>query len=79
VVPVERYLEEAMALASEIAARAPLAVRAGKEMVNRALEAHLGDGIAEERQAFYFLFASEDQKEGMRAFNEKRKPEWKGR
>jgi enoyl-CoA hydratase len=79
VVPVERYLDEAMKLASEIAARAPLAVRVGKEMVNRALESHLADGIAEERQAFYFLFASEDQKEGMRAFNEKRKPEWKGK
>jgi enoyl-CoA hydratase len=79
VVPVERYLDEALALASEIAARAPLAIRVGKEMVNRALETHLGDGIAEERQAFYFLFASEDQKEGMRAFNEKRKPEWKGK
>ncbi|MCW5874621.1 MAG: enoyl-CoA hydratase/isomerase family protein [Anaerolineales bacterium] len=79
VVPVERYLEEAMQLASEIAARAPLAVRLGKEAVNRAFETHLGDGIQEERQAFYFLFASEDQKEGMRAFSEKRKPEWKGK
>lgn len=79
VVPVERYLDEALSLAAEIAARAPIAVRAGKEMVNRALETHLADGIAEERQTFYFLFASEDQKEGMRAFNEKRKPEWKGK
>lgn len=79
VVPVERYLDEALALAAEIAARAPLAVRIGKEMVNRAQESHLGDGIAEERQAFYFLFASEDQKEGMKAFSEKRKPEWKGK
>jgi len=79
VVPVERYLDEALSLAAEIAARAPIAVRVGKEMVNRALETHLGDGIAEERQTFYFLFSSEDQKEGMRAFNEKRKPEWKGK
>lgn len=79
VVPVERYLDEALALAAEIADRAPIAVRVGKEMVNRALETHLADGIAEERQAFYFLFASEDQKEGMRAFGEKRKPEWKGK
>lgn len=79
VVPVERYLEEAMQLAAEIAARAPLAVRIGKEAVNRAFETHLGDGIQEERQAFYFLFASEDQKEGMRAFGEKRKPNWKGK
>lgn len=79
VVPVERYLEEALQLAAEIAARAPLAVRLGKEAVNRAFETHLGDGIQEERQAFYFLFASEDQKEGMRAFSEKRKPNWKGK
>lgn len=79
VVPVERYLDEAMALAQEIAARAPLAVRMGKEAVNRAFETHLGDGLAEERQAFYFLFSTEDQKEGMRAFSEKRAPKWKGR
>jgi len=79
VVPVERYLDEALSLAAEIAARAPIAVRVGKEMVNRALETHLADGIAEERQVFYFLFSSEDQKEGMRAFNEKRKPKWKGK
>lgn len=79
VVPVERYLDEALDLAAEIAARAPLAVRMAKEAVNRAFETHLADGIQEERQAFYFLFASEDQKEGMRAFREKRKPKWKGR
>ena len=79
VLPVERYLEEALALAAEIAARAPLALRMGKEAVNRAFETHLADGIAEERQAFYFLFSSEDQKEGMRAFAEKRKPQWKGK
>jgi enoyl-CoA hydratase len=79
VVPIERYLDEALALAQEIAARAPLAVRLGKEAVNRAFETHLGDGIAEERQAFYFLFSTEDQKEGMRAFGEKRKPKWTGR
>jgi len=79
VVPVERYLDEALELAAEIASRAPLAVRLGKEAVNRAQETHLADGMAEERQAFYFLFSSEDQKEGMRAFGEKRKPKWKGR
>lgn len=79
VVPVERYLDEAMSLASEIAARAPLAVRMGKEAVNRAFETHLADGIAEERQAFYFLFSSQDQKEGMRAFGEKRRPKWQGK
>jgi len=79
VVPVERYLEEALELAKSIAARAPLATRMGKEAINRSFETHLSDGIAEERQSFYFLFSSEDQKEGMRAFSEKRKPKWKGK
>jgi enoyl-CoA hydratase len=78
VVPVERYLDEALELANEIAARAPLAVRLGKEAVNQAFESFLSDGIADERRSFYLLFASQDQKEGMAAFVEKRKPEWKG-
>lgn len=78
VVPVERYLEEALALAEEVAARAPLAVRFGKEAVNHSFESFLADGLADERRAFYFLFSSQDQKEGMQAFIEKRKPEWKG-
>jgi enoyl-CoA hydratase len=78
VVPVERYLEEALQLAGEIAARAPLAVRLGKEAVNHAFESFLSDGLADERRAFYMLFASQDQKEGMKAFVEKRKAAWKG-
>ncbi len=79
VVPVERCLEEAIALAAEIAARAPTAVRLGKEMVNHAYESLLADGLADERRSFYFLFSTEDQKEGMQAFIEKRPPEWKGK
>jgi enoyl-CoA hydratase len=79
VVPVERYLDEALALAGEIAARAPLAIRLGKEAVNNAFESTLSDGLADERRAFYFLFASQDQKEGMQAFLEKRDAEWKGK
>lgn len=78
VAPVERFLEEAIRLAAEIAARAPLAVRMGKEAVNNAFESSLSDGIADERRAFYMLFSSADQKEGMQAFTEKRKPQWKG-
>ena len=78
VVPVERYLDEALALANELAARAPLAIQLGKEAVNHAFESFLSDGLKDERRAFYYLFASEDQKEGMRAFAEKRSPEWKG-
>ena len=77
-VPVERYFDEALQLAEEIAGRAPLAVRLGKEAVNHAFESFLSDGLADERRAFYFLFASKDQKEGMRAFVEKRKADWKG-
>jgi enoyl-CoA hydratase len=78
VAPVERYLEEALSLAAEIAGRAPLALRLGKEAVNNAFETSLSDGIADERRAFYFLFSSQDQEEGMSAFIEKRKPVWKG-
>jgi len=78
VVPVERYLDEALALASEIAARAPLAIQLGKEAINHAFQSFLSDGLADERRSFYYLFASQDQKEGMAAFIEKRKPDWKG-
>ena len=78
VVPVERCLDEALQLAAEIAGRAPLAVRLGKEAVNHAFESFLSDGLADERRAFYMLFASHDQKEGMQAFVEKRKAVWKG-
>jgi enoyl-CoA hydratase len=79
VLPVETYLDEALKLAEEIASRAPLAVRAAKKMINQSYERTLADGLAEEKQTFYSLFASEDQKEGMKAFIEKRKPEWKGK
>ncbi len=79
VVPVSDYLNEALKLAEEIASRAPLAVRAAKKMINAAYDASLTEGLAEEKQAFYDLFNTEDQKEGMQAFVEKRKPEWKGR
>ncbi|HKY55868.1 MAG TPA: enoyl-CoA hydratase-related protein [Anaerolineales bacterium] len=79
VVPVSDYLNEALNLAKEIASRAPLAVRAAKRMINQSYERFLSDGLAEEKQTFYNLFGSEDQKEGMKAFIEKRKPEWKGK
>ncbi len=79
VASVETYLEEAVQLAAEIAARAPIAVRLAKDAVNMALETGLSVGLAYERNHFYALFATEDQKEGMAAFLEKRKPSWKGR
>ena len=78
VVPEEAYLEEALKLAGEIAARAPLAVRLAKQAINHVFDSFLPDGLADERRAFYLLFASHDQKEGMRAFLGKRAPEWKG-
>jgi len=79
VVPVVGYLDEALKLAEEIASRAPNAVRAAKKMVNQAFEQTLSEGLAMEKQEFYNLFATEDQKEGMQAFIEKRKPNWKGK
>jgi len=79
VVPVEVYLEEAIKLASEIAKMSPIAARMAKEAVNRSFEVHLDEGLHFERKNFYMLFASEDQKEGMNAFVEKREPDFKGR
>ena len=79
VVPVDAYLDEALKLAEEIASRAPLAVRAAKKMINQSYERTLAEGLRVEKQEFYNLFASEDQKEGMKAFAEKRKPNWTGR
>lgn len=78
VVPVEHYLSEAIKLATEIAARAPLAVQLIKESVNEAFESHLREGLLDERRNFYLLFSTADQKEGMAAFIEKRPPNWKG-
>jgi enoyl-CoA hydratase len=79
VVPVEGYLDAAIAFAEEIASRAPLAVRMAKDAVNAAFETTLTEGLKVEKRNFYPLFATEDQKEGMKAFMEKRKPEWRGR
>lgn len=79
VVPVSDYLGEALKLAEEIASRAPLAVRAAKKLINAAYETSLSDGLADEKQAFYDLFNTADQKEGMQAFTEKRAPNWTGK
>ena len=79
VVPVEYYLEEAKAWAREIAAKPPIAVRLAKESVLKSFDTTIEGGLEFERKNFYLLFASEDQKEGMKAFIEKRKAEWKGR
>jgi enoyl-CoA hydratase len=79
VVPVEMYLYEAAQLAAEIAAMSPVATLLAKEAVNRSFETHLDEGLHFERKNFYLAFASEDQKEGMSAFVEKRKPQFKGK
>ena len=79
VVPPEETVLAALRLAARVAAMPPLAVRAAKEAVNRAFELSLEAGLEFERRNFFILFASEDQKEGMAAFIEKRQPEWKGR
>ncbi len=79
VVPVEVFLEEAKALAREIASKPPVAVRLAKEAVLKSFDTTIEGGLEFERKNFYMLFASDDQKEGMKAFIEKRKPNWKGR
>ena len=73
------WLDEAKRVAAEIAAKAPIATRLAKEGVDRAFEGPLQLGLEYERRLLYLAFASEDAKEGLEAFMEKRKPEWKGR
>ncbi len=79
VVPVESFMSEAKKLARQIAAQPPLAVQAAKAAVNAAVDRGLKQGLADERRAFYGLFDTNDQKEGMKAFAEKRKPTWTGK
>jgi enoyl-CoA hydratase len=79
VVPVETYLDEAIKLAAEISNRAPVAVQLGKEAVNQAFETSLAAGLRDERRLFNSLFSTEDQKEGMAAFIEKRPAKWQGK
>ena len=79
VVPAGAHLDEALRLANLIAARPPLAVRLGKEAVNQAMEVPLSAGLEFERKLFYLLFASDDKREGMRAFLEKRAGRFTGR
>jgi enoyl-CoA hydratase len=79
VVPVEHYLREAETLAARIATQPPLAVRLAKESVLHAFDGPIDVGLDFERRNFYLLFASADQKEGMRAFLEKRHPTFEGR
>lgn len=75
----ESYMEEAIALAAEIAARAPVALRLAKEAVNAVYEMPLAAGMDHERRLFYMLFSTADQKEGFDAFKNKRPANWQGK
>lgn len=79
VVPLERLLDEALTAAAQIAGHSAMAVRLNKEAVNRAFETTLAEGVRFERRLLHASFASEDQKEGMQAFVQKRRPVWKHR
>jgi enoyl-CoA hydratase len=79
VVAQEAWLEEAKRVAREIASKGPVATRLAKEAVDRAYESTLQLGLEYERRALYLSFASEDAKEGLTAFTEKRKPDFKGK
>jgi enoyl-CoA hydratase len=79
VVPAANLMDEAMKVADTIANMSLPSVLAAKEAVNRAFESGLSEGVIFERRIFHALFATDDQKEGMKAFIEKRKPEWKNR
>jgi enoyl-CoA hydratase len=79
VVPLESLIEEAKRIAAEIASKPPISIRAAKEAILRAQDTTLEVGLEFERKAFCMLFATEDAKEGMKAFLEKRKPTFKGK
>jgi enoyl-CoA hydratase len=79
VVPAASLMDEAMKAAETIASMSLPSLMAAKEAVNRAFETSLAEGVRFERRVFHALFASEDQKEGMAAFIEKRPPHFKNR
>ena len=78
VVPPEHYFSEALNIAQALASKGPIALRLAKEAVLKAFDTTLAQGLEHERKLFYMLFGTQDQKEGMRAFAEKRKPQFKG-
>jgi enoyl-CoA hydratase len=79
VVPREHFYTEALKVAKQMAEKPPLALRLAKEAVLKAHESFLSEGLEFERKLFYMLFATADQKEGMRAFLEKRRPRFEGK
>lgn len=78
VVAPEAWRDETLAVCSAIAAKSPIALQVAREAVNAAFETTLRAGIEQERRSFHVLFASDDQKEGMRAFLDKRQPTFTG-
>lgn len=79
VVPPEHFFREALAVCNELCTKSPLALRLAKEAVLKSHETGLSEGLEYERKLFYLLFATSDQKEGMRAFMEKRLPVYVGK
>jgi len=79
VVPEEKLMEEAVTLAKSIASKSPLVLKLAKKAINAALEMPLSKGIVYEQRLYMLLLSSEDAKEGISAFLEKRKPVWKGK
>lgn len=79
VVPKEHFFTEALKVAQTIATKGPIALRFAKESVLKAFETPLSEGLEYERKLFYTLFATDDQKEGMRAFMEKRRASFTGK
>lgn len=77
--PVEVYLQEAVKIASKIASMSRVAIKLTKDAINKSFELPLDEGLNYEKKNFYLLFGTEDRVEGMNAFIEKRKPEWKHR
>jgi enoyl-CoA hydratase len=78
VVPAGQYLAEAKRIGTEISTKGSIALKLAKLAIERSLESGLSDGLELERELFYMLFATKDKDEGMRAFREKRKPQFAG-
>ena len=79
IVPEEQFFDEALKICNELCEKPPVALQLAKEAVNKAFDTPLAEGLEFEKKLFYMLFATDDQKEGMRAFVEKRKPVFVGR
>jgi enoyl-CoA hydratase len=77
VVPVKKLMEVALEVAGKIAEKSQISIKAAKDAVNRSYETTLAEGLLFERRVFHSMFATEDQKEGMAAFVEKREPQFR--